>query len=35
MNSLEQNLLYGVTVIILLGTLIAFVIQYRRNNRKD
>ncbi len=35
MNPVEQGLLYGVTVIVLLGTLIVFVAQYRRNNRKD
>ena len=34
MNAVEQGLLYGVTVVILLGTLIVFVVQYLRN-RKD
>jgi len=33
-NAVEQGLLYGVTVVILLGTLIVFVVQYLRN-RKD
>lgn len=35
MNPLEQGLLYGVTVIVLLGTLIAFVVQYLRGRRRD
>lgn len=36
MNPVEQGLLYGVTVIVLLGTLIAFVVQYvRRGRDKD
>ena len=34
MSAVEQGLLYGVTVVILLGTLIVFVAQYLRNNRK-
>jgi len=35
MSSLEQNLLYGVTVVILSGTLIVFVVQFVRRNRRD
>jgi hypothetical protein len=32
---LEQALLYGVTIIILTGTLIVFVVQLVRMNRRD
>jgi hypothetical protein len=34
---LEQALLYGVTIVILAGTLIVWVVQYRRQygRRKD
>jgi predicted negative regulator of RcsB-dependent stress response len=35
MNQWEQTLLFAVTAIVLLGTLILFVWQYLRNNRKD
>jgi hypothetical protein len=35
MNEFEQNLLFAVTGIILVGTLIVFVWQYMRNNRRD
>lgn len=31
MTEVEQNLLFAVTGVILLGTLIAFVVQYFRN----
>ncbi len=33
MGALEQNLLYGVTVIVLVGTLIVFILQWRRRDR--
>ena len=32
---LEQALLYGVTIIILTGTLIVFVVQLLRMNRRE
>jgi hypothetical protein len=32
---LEQALLYGVTIVILTGTLIVFVVQLVRMNRRD
>jgi len=35
MTELEQNLLYGVTTIILAGTLIVFVWQWMRTRRRD
>jgi len=35
MNEFEQTLLFATTAIILVGTLIVFVWQYIRNNRKD
>ena len=35
MNEFEQNLLFAVTAIVLVGTLIVFVWQYIRNNRRD
>ena len=35
MSALEQTLLYAATGIVLLGTLIVFVWQYFRNNRKE
>ena len=35
MNDFEQTLLYGATAIVLVTTLIVFVWQYLRNNRKD
>ena len=35
MTELEQNLLFAVTGIILLGTLIVFVWQYLRDRRDD
>ena len=35
MNEFEQNLLFAVTGVILVGTLIVFVWQYMRNNRRD
>jgi hypothetical protein len=31
----EQTLLFAVTGVVLVGTLIVFVWQYFRNNRKD
>ncbi|MEU1971395.1 hypothetical protein ABZ477_07055 [Microbacterium sp. NPDC019599] len=31
---LEQSLLYGVTIVILAGTLIVWVVQYRRRYGK-
>jgi len=34
-NEFEQNLLFAVTGVILVGTLIVFVWQYMRNNRRD
>ncbi len=35
MTDLEQNLLFAVSAIVLVGTLIVFVWQYFRSNRKD
>jgi hypothetical protein len=35
MNEFDQTLLFATTAIILVGTLIVFVWQYFRNNRKD
>lgn len=35
MNEFEQTLLFAVTTIVLLGTLIAFVVQYVRNRKDD
>ena len=35
MTDLEQNLLFAATAIVLVGTLIVFVWQYFRSNRKD
>lgn len=35
MNSLDQTLLLAATGIVVLGSLIALVWQYLRNNRKD
>ena len=35
MNEFEQTLLFAATGIVLVGTLIVFVWQYLRNNRKD
>jgi hypothetical protein len=35
MTEFEQTLLFAATAIVLLGTLIVFVWQYVRNNRKD
>lgn len=35
MSGLEQSLLYGVTIIILAGTLIVFVVQYIRRYGRD
>jgi hypothetical protein len=35
MTELEQTLLFAATGIVLVGTLIVFVWQYMRNNRKD
>jgi hypothetical protein len=35
MNGTEQTLLFAATAIVLVGTLIVFVWQYFRNNRKD
>jgi hypothetical protein len=34
-NGFEQNLLFGVTVVILAGTLIVFVVQYLRRRHDD
>jgi multisubunit Na+/H+ antiporter MnhC subunit len=34
-NALEQNLLYLTTIVILLGTLTVFVVQYLRSRRRD
>jgi len=31
MNAFEQNLLFGVTIVVLAGTLIVFVVQYFRS----
>lgn len=35
MNQFEQYALYGVTIVILAGTLVVFVMQYLRMNRRD
>jgi hypothetical protein len=35
MNELQQNLLFAVSGIVLVGTLILFVWQYIRMNRRD
>ena len=35
MSETEQTLLFATTGIVLVGTLIVFVWQYMRNNRKD
>jgi hypothetical protein len=35
MNSSEQTLLLAATGVVVLGSLIVFVWQYFRNNRKD
>lgn len=35
MNDFEQTLLYGVTIIVLLGTLIAFIVQFVRGRNRD
>lgn len=35
MSEFEQNLLFAATAIVLVGTLIVFVWQYFRSNRKD
>ena len=35
MSEFEQTLLFAATGIVLVGTLIVFVWQYFRNNRKD
>lgn len=35
MNTLDQTLLYGASALVLLGTLVVFVLQYVRMNRKD
>ncbi len=35
MTELEQNLLYGVTAVILAGTLIVFVWQWMRGRGRD
>ena len=35
MSEFEQTLLFAATGIVLVGTLIVFVWQYLRNNRKD
>lgn len=35
MNALDQALLYGVSALVLVGTLVVFVVQYVRMNRKD
>lgn len=35
MNTLDQTLLYGVSALVLVGTLVVFVVQYVRMNRKD
>jgi hypothetical protein len=35
MTEFEQTLLFAATGIVLVGTLIVFVWQYMRNNRKD
>ncbi|MFT4219299.1 MAG: hypothetical protein QM611_02105 [Microbacterium sp.] len=34
MNELEQNLLFGMTTIVLAGTLVVFVVQFARGRRK-
>ena len=35
MNDFEQALLYGVTIVVLLGTMIAFVVQWVRGRDRD
>ncbi|MBB4140938.1 hypothetical protein [Microbacterium invictum] len=35
MSDFEQNLLYGVTTLILAGTLVAFAVGFIRNRRHD
>jgi hypothetical protein len=35
MSEFEQNLLFAATAIVLVGTLIVFVWQYMRMNRRD
>ena len=35
MSPLEQNLLFGVTLVILLGTLVALAWQWWRGRRRD
>jgi hypothetical protein len=35
MNEVEQNLLFAMTAIVLAGTLIVFIWQYVRTNRRD
>ena len=35
MTEFEQTLLFAATGVVLVGTLIVFVWQYFRNNRKD
>ena len=35
MSEFEQNLLFAATAVVLVGTLIVFVWQYFRSNRKD
>ena len=35
MSEFEQTLLFAVTAIVLVGTLIVFVWQYMRMNRRD
>ncbi len=35
MSALEQNLLFGVAVVVLAGTLIVFVVQFVRSRRRD
>lgn len=35
MNEFEQTLLFAATTIILVGTLVAFAVQYFRNRDRD
>ena len=35
MTSWEQSLLFGATVIVLVGTLVAIVVQYVQRSRRD
>ncbi len=35
MSGLEQSLLFGVTIVILAGTLVVFVAQYVRMRKRD